>query len=106
VAAVLAVTSMGVTSCKRDVVEPGTCRVNEWNVCTEYSGATARAGKRMCAGSWTVGLATCPTEQLLGTCAQSGGAIVEHRYGGAPNHYTAAGARRTCETGGGAWSDR
>jgi hypothetical protein len=87
-------------------VEAGTCRVDNWNVCTEYPEASARAGKRMCAGSWRPGLATCPTEELLGACVQPGGGIVEHRYGGPPNHYTAAGARRSCETAGGTWSDR
>jgi hypothetical protein len=93
-------------SCKKGGVEAGTCVVGEWNVCTEYTATTARAGRRMCAGSWSAGAATCPTEGLLGTCAQSGGDVVEHRYEGAPNHYTAPGARRSCETAGGTWRDR
>jgi hypothetical protein len=95
------------TSCHRGGSgEPGSCIEVEGNVCTEYSAATARGGRRTCAGSWRAGAASCPTEELLGTCAQPGGNVVEHRYGGAPNHYTAAGARRSCETAGGTWRDR
>jgi hypothetical protein len=94
------------SSCHRESGgEPGSCLELEGNTCTEYSVATARGGQRTCAGSWRAGAATCPTAALLGTCARSGGNVVEHRYAGAPNHYTAAGARRSCETSGGTWRD-
>jgi hypothetical protein len=99
--------AMASASCRRESGgEPGSCVEVGGNVCTEYSVATARGGQRTCGALWRAGAAGCPTEGLLGTCAQSGGNVVEHRYGGAPNHYTAAGARRRCETSGGTWRDR
>ncbi len=95
------------TACKRGGGEPGTCTVDVLNVCTEYDAAAGKAGQRVCGGGiWRPGAGTCRADGLLGTCALQGDEIVEHRYGGPPNNFSAAGARRTCETSGGAWRDR
>jgi hypothetical protein len=103
----IAVGVVAAAGCKRGGGEPGTCTADVLNVCTEYSAAAGRGGERVCGGgTWRAGAGTCAAEGLLGTCTLQGGAVVEHRYGGPPNNFSAAGAKRACETAGGAWAVR
>ena len=86
-------------SCSKEG-EAGSCYRPHDNACAAYSRSASAAGKRMCAGmKWSVGEASCPAEGLLGTCTKKDG--VESLYAGAPNNYTPASAKRSCESGGG-----
>ena len=81
--------------------EPGACLREKDNACVEYDRDTATAGKSKCVGfSWTN---ACPAENRLGSCVREAGKVVETMYAGAPNHYTAAIAKQTCEGSGGAF---
>ncbi len=82
--------------------EAGSCLRPVENVCVEYNGSQGAAGKRMCSGmTWTRGEKSCPTAQRLGSCVKQG--QIEHVYAGAPNNYTPASAKSSCEFGGGSF---
>lgn len=99
--AVLVVVAVFAAACNRDA-EPGACHRDRDSACTEYEGPRAAAAKKMCVGfRWIPGRASCPTEGRIGDCVREDGAIVEHVYGGPPNHYTPEVARRVCESTGG-----
>lgn len=92
-------------ACRRPPAPAGACVNLAMNVCTQYGAKQARAARRMCgAAPWVEGADACPREGALGRCAREGGAYTEWLYGGAPNRFTAEGARRTCESTGGAFS--
>lgn len=102
-AVVCLVLALVVSACSSKPGEPGSCRNEGDNSCTELAAAVAAAGKRMCgATQWTNGAESCPTAGRLGTCASKDG--TKHLYGGAPNNYSASSAKAACEFAGGTFS--
>jgi hypothetical protein len=84
--------------------EPGSCYRDKDNACAEYGAAQSAAGKRLCSGmKWTPGAQSCPTANRVGTCVGKN-SVAEYLYAGAPNNYSAAGAKSACEASGGAFT--
>jgi hypothetical protein len=94
-------TVLGIVACEKADSKPGSCFKPQDNVCIDYAAAQSQAGKRLCAGMpWSD--APCSPTNRLGLCKKSDGTSAF--YSGAPNNYTAAGAKSACEQGGGTWA--